>query len=368
MNRLDRYVARRHLANTAAILVALFAFVVAVDVFLNLKRFLRAAEGVDPDGSGVKVAATAALAVIDLWGPRLVQLFNHLGGLVVVIAAGFTASSMVRKRELVAAMASGVSLPRLAAPMLAVGVLVTGLQALNQEFLIPRVAHLLPRSATDVGRREMEPFAVTLLRDGSGRLWNATRFEPAESRLVDVTIWERDERGRVTRRISADEARWASGRWEFVSGFAERPGAPGALEPVTKIETDLEPTVILVRQVAGFGQSLSWRQINQSLANDATPVDDATRRRLDRIRFGRVAFMLSNICVLGLAIPFFMTRTPVNAAARSLRLAPIVAVGLIGSVVGVTSPLPGLPVALAVFFPPMVLGPLAVAALSSMKT
>ena len=109
MNRLDRYIARRYLANCIALFVVLFAFVVGIDVFLNLRRFISAATALDPDGSGLKIAAATGLAIIDLWGPRLLQLFNYLSGLVIVMAAGFTAASMVRKRELVAALASGVT-------------------------------------------------------------------------------------------------------------------------------------------------------------------------------------------------------------------------------------------------------------------
>jgi len=371
MNRLDRHIARRFLANWAALIVALFSFVVAVDLFLNLRRFLGAARALDPDGSALKTAAATGLAVIDLWGPRLLQLFNHLGGLVLVLAAGFTAASLVRKRELVAALASGLSLQRLSAPMFAAALAVTGLQALNQEFLLPRVARLLPRDAADVGKRQLESFRVSLLRDGAGRLWRAAAFDPSAQRLEDVVIWERDSLGRVTRRISADSAVWTGDAWRLINGVAERPGvggAPATTEPIEAIATDLAPTLLLVRQVEGFGQSLSWRQISAALHQRGAPLDEATRRRLTRIRYGRLAFMLSNLCVLGLAMPFFMTRAPLNLAARSLKVAPIVAVSLIGSVIGVTNPLPGLPVGLAVFFPALILAPIAIAAVAGMKT
>ena len=368
MNRLDRYIAARYLANCAALFIALFAFVVGIDVFLNLKRFIKAATELDPNGSALKTAATTGLAIIDLWGPRLLQLFNYLSGLVLVMAAGFTAASMVRKRELVAALSSGISLHRLSLPIATAGLLVIGAQAVNQEFFLPRVAYLLPRDANDIGRREMEPFRVSLLRDGSGRLWHAGEFEPATQTLVDVSIWERDPLGRVTRRIHAPRAQWSDGAWNLVDGVAETPGETKASASAMRIETDLDPTVILLRQVEGFGQSLSWRQINAALSQKKTPIDRATRRRLNRIRFGRVAIMLSNFSVLLIALPFFLARTPVNMAARAFKISPLIAVAMIGTVVGVTSPLPGLPVWLAVFFPPLVLAPIAIAAMSSLKT
>lgn len=367
MNRLDLYIARRYLANCIALFVVLFAFVVGIDVFLNLRRFIQAATELDPDGSGLKIAAATGLSIIDLWGPRLLQLFNYLSGLVIVLAAGFTAASMVRKRELVAALASGVSLHRLSAPIAVAALGVIAAQAMNQEYFLPKVAHLLPRDAKDVGRRELESFRVSLMRDGSGRLWHAGSFDPSEQRLERIAIWERDGAGHVLRRIHADEAVWVGDAWQLAGGAAERPG-DRRLEPVDRVETDLEPMVILVRQVAGFGQSLSWRQINMALSQKTTPIDDATRARLNRIRFGRVAIMLSNFSILLIALPFFLTRTPVNVASRSLKIAPVIALAMIGSIAGVTTPLPGLPVWMAVFFPPLVLAPIAIATMSNMKT
>ena len=45
MNRLDRHIAWRYVINIAVLFAALFSFIVAVDVFLNLRRFIDAAGG-----------------------------------------------------------------------------------------------------------------------------------------------------------------------------------------------------------------------------------------------------------------------------------------------------------------------------------
>lgn len=368
MNRLDRYIAARYLANCGALFVALFAFVVGIDVFLNLKRFISAAKNLDPEGSALKIVAATGLAIIDLWGPRLLQLFSYLSGLVIVMAAGFTAAGMVRKRELVAALASGISLHRLSRPIVFASLVIFGFQAVNYEFFLPRVAHLLPRDARDVGRREIEPFDVSILRDGSGRLWHAARFEPGSNTLWNVAIWERDGEGQITRRIHADSATWNGDAWSLEHGVAERPDVRGAGEPILSLTSDLNPTTILVRQIQGFGQSLSWSQINAALAQKSAPLDPKTERRLERIRFGRVAIMTSNFCVLLIAMPFFLSRLPVHMVAHTTKIAPIIVIAMIGTIAGVTTPLPGLPVGLAVFFPTLVLAPIAIASLSAMKT
>ena len=157
MTTLDRSIARQFLFNTCALLVLLFSFVVAVDVSLNIDRFLRAAErmleGEQP--SGVRKLLVAALLVADLWWPKLLQLFSYMVGLALVGAMGFTLTQMVRHRELVAALAGGISLRRLARPLLVVSAVMIGLKVVDQEFVPsdPRIAPLLTRDHGDAGSR-----------------------------------------------------------------------------------------------------------------------------------------------------------------------------------------------------------------------
>src|SRR5947207_593492 len=102
MNTLDRYIARQYLFNVLALLVVLFSFVVAVDVSLNADKFIEAVNRIDPHAGGIRKAALVALGVLDMWWPKLLQLFNYLVGLVLVAAMGFTFTQLVRNRELVA--------------------------------------------------------------------------------------------------------------------------------------------------------------------------------------------------------------------------------------------------------------------------
>lgn len=52
MNTLDRYIARQYLFNVLALLVVLFSFVVAVDVSLNIDKYLEAVSKIDPSAGG----------------------------------------------------------------------------------------------------------------------------------------------------------------------------------------------------------------------------------------------------------------------------------------------------------------------------
>lgn len=383
MTTLDRSIARQFLFNTCALLVLLFSFVVAVDVSLNIDRFLRAAErmldGEQP--SGVRKLLVAALLVADLWWPKLLQLFSYMVGLALVGAMGFTLTQMVRHRELVAALAGGISLRRLARPVLVVAALMIGLKIADQEFVLsdPRIAPLLTRDHGDAGSREWSAFNVPPTADGAKRVFMAGEFVPSEQRLIRVYVWDRDAQGRTTTMTSAPEAVWRNGAWELSGARVERlvlaptgveadPGATGAVGPdgALRIATDLDPPSLLLRRYASFSQSLSWRQISAML--NSPRLDPAMRQRLERARWSRVSTAASTYLTLVITLPFFLVREPRNMLVQSLKCAPVGIFALLGSVFGAAVDVPGLPVQLSVFLPVLILIPIAIAAWSSVKT
>ena len=375
MNLLDRYIARLYIANIAALALALAAFMVGVDVILNMKRFVEAARIVVTDGgakeaSSLAIAAATALGVIDIWGPRLLQLMIYLSSLVLVAGMGFTCANLIKRRELVAALASGVSLHRLALPFVVVGAGVLLFSAGVQELALPKVAHLLPRSAREAGQRTLDTVRVPLLTDGSGRLWYAAEYDPASETMRYVSVWERDADGVVLRRISAETAGWNGRLWEFVGARVETVDRPtaAALPSGFAIQTDLDPTSVLVRRVRGYGQNLSWSTIARTLELGGENIDPGERRRLQTIQWGRPALLAANMLGLVIALPFFLRRTPGNIAAQALKCAPVVLASMVGGALGAAAPLQGVPVPVGVFLPTLVLLPVAIAAVSLVRT
>jgi len=371
VTRLDRYIARQYLLNIAALLVLMFTLIVAIDVLLNLARFFDAGADISSSESRLRVTVATILWIIDLWGPRTLQLFGHLYGMVLVAAMGFTCAQLVRRRELVAALASGLSLQRIARPFFVVALLITGVQAVNQELLIPRVAHLLTRGHGDALRRSIEPFEVALLRDSAGRILYARVFDAENNTLLDVHVWERDGAGRIARRIRAESARWDGEGWALTNARAEtRAGPTGSIDtrtrPIERLDTDIDPTSLVVRRFDGFGQNLSWRQIRRTLANEQ--LEDDARDRFQRLQYGRLSTWIGNLLALAIAIPFFLVREPRNMILQTTRCAPVAAIALVGAAVGPAAAVPGLPAWLGVFIPAMALAPIALAMLVSVRT
>lgn len=371
MTRLDRYIARQFLLNAVVLLVLLFSFVVAIDVLVNLQRYLRAGAERAPDGGTIRQTLLSALWVIDLWGPRLLQLFNYLSGVILVMALGFTCSQLVRRRELLAAVAGGVSLQRLAAPVVGCAAIVMLVQAVNTEVFVPAVAPLLTRSSDDTLERELKPFEVPLMKDGAGRMFHATYFRASEGVMQNLTVWERDEGGGLLRRISAPRAVWDSQAqaWILEDGVGESTEASRTgprTAPVERVATDLDPTAVVARRFEGYGSNLSWRQIGRMLRG--APVDDTTRERFERIRWGRLSGVICNVLAIVIAAPFYFVREPRNMVGQTLKAAPIAGLALMGGAFGPAFAIPGLPPQIGALVPALVLAPIALAAASSVRT
>lgn len=370
MRLLDRTIARQFLVNVALLFVLLFSIIVVVDFAFNFDEYTRQASEMASDGGRVRQVLVSVLLVLDLWWPRFFQLYNFLLGLVIIGAMGFTLAQMVRHRELVAAISSGISLHRIARPIIIAAAILTLLQAANRELLIPRLATLLTREKWDAGKRSLAADALKLGSDAKGRLWYAVRFNPDEQTLEGLYVWERDDRGLLEARITAPKARWEGGAWTLEGGSIDRwEGERMVSTPIDVISSDLDPTTMTLRRFEGFGQYLSTRQLTQLV--DRYGEEKASRERidsLDRIRYGRVAVMLANMLSLLVCLPFFLRREPTNMLVQSVYCAPVAIVAVMGSTLGATAAIPGLPPIIGAFVPVMVLTCLAIAAMSSVRT
>lgn len=355
---LDRYILGRFLVNFVILFALLFVFASAVDLILHLDRFVDAARERAAEAGFVNVLAQFIHLAADFQLPRLFQFYAFLHGLVAVGAMAFTLAQMHRHRELVAMMASGVSLYRVAMPFFFAVFVLSVVGLLNQELMMPRVAPLLLRGHGQIGLDSVREFAVPLTPDARGNLLQSPSFDPVTATLEWPTILERDERGLTTRRITAERATWdeAQGAWRLEKGRALRLEADAALgdhrgEPIEHYATDLDPRILTVRRHGDFAAMLSLDQIDEML--EAGGVTDA--RVLLRYRYARFATVLVNMLVLAMTLPCFLLREPANLLRQSMLCAALAVPAMLGAATGMMADLPGIAPIASVFLPVIIL-------------
>ena len=331
MRILTRYILRQFLVNYLILLVALGLLFVVVDLVIDLDEFLKAGQWLSEQHGG-GAARWTLWAAADWYGPQMLLVYGYFSGLVTVGAAGFTFAGLNRTRELTAIVCSGVSLHRIAIPVLVVGCLLNVLAVPVQEFLIPNLAHKLARSKSDVGRPSVKGFAINYMPDDEGALFSAESYDTDTQTLKGLSILERDRRGRTVRRITSDLARWDLDRqgWGLAGGRAIRPrSAPGARsqgvgqegEPVGFFHSDLSPERLLARRASIFPWLLSVADLHQMAAISSEHADEADQ--MHQIIHSRFSLLAVNLLVMVMGLPFFLLCQPQNLLLQAVKAAGI---------------------------------------------
>ena len=336
MKTLDRYILREFFINFVILGVVLMLLFVVVDLIVDLDRFLRAGQArAGEDGS---VLLATGLVIADYYGPVLIMLYVFFCGLLVVAAAGFTIAAFQRTGELTAIVASGMSLYRVALPMVVAGIVLNAAILPIQELVIPALAPKLARSSAEAEHRTVEAFAVRLAYDEQGNLLTARAFDATAGTLADVTVLQRRPGGLTERRITAERAEWEAehGRWRLEPpGLAERPTSPATAtddgpglvlayeqtgpEHVEYLPTELSPTVLMARNAGLYPQFLSMAELQAMARNPA--VEPRQRQQIAGIVWSRFSMIVMNVLILLMAMGLVLRISQPNALVQGMKTA-----------------------------------------------
>jgi lipopolysaccharide export LptBFGC system permease protein LptF len=340
---IDRYVLSQFLRNYVLSMFVLVGLWVVLDMVFNFDEFVKpsGADEADTNRSSLNVV----LGIADFYAYQSFRYFNHMAGVIPVVATAFTMLRMSRFNELAALLAAGVPLLRVAAPILyASAALNLILLPINQELIVPAIADQLQRRHGEtVSSREGRPLQA--IHDGVGSLLFAGRYTPATqdaARMDAVSVITR-EGDRVTLLV-ADAAEWDSvgSQWVLEGGSARALSYDGTsasdARPVDVWQTSLSPAAIrLIISRGDYVDLLDLQTINRLLALPG----DVGRSDLLRVREARLASYFVNIVLVALAIPCVLTREPLLLRTSTFRL-----FGLVGACLGVvflTQAVAGLP-------------------------
>ncbi len=330
MRILDRYVAKNFLIGYCIAFCVLLGLRIIIDLFVNLDEFTEHAD--------LETAAVIKnIFIFYLLNSTL--YFRDFAGMITVVAAAFSFGKMVRHNELVAVMASGVSLKRIICPIVFLALLLTGVLVIDQELIIPRFADKLVRSQGDVPGQES--YQVKFISDGNGSLINSLKFDVETSTLFSPTILLRHPTSRpgiweATARIDAEKAvdKNQTGRWnlyirspetgEWVShGLLDEFGSGKGLRPIAFYTSDITAKDIPVRCESEHKTLLSLRQLK---ALEAQKIQIRDTAQLSSQKHFHVTDPLINLVMLMISLPILVCRDP-----KSVKSAVMISFALTGA-------------------------------------
>lgn len=315
MKILDRYVAKNFLVGYVIAFCVLIGLRIIIDLFVNLDEFTEHAN------LGALAVVRNILSFYTLHG---ILYFRDFAGMITVVAAVFSLGKMVRSNELVAVMASGVSLKRVISPIIILALLLTGLLVIDQELLIPPLGDKLVRGQDAIPGEET--YDVWFISDEKGSLICSQRFDVKTSTLYEPTIitrrkipdsavWE------VTGRISADKAVYnpETGQWDLINGQFTEKISNKAIQPIASYASDITPKDIPVRRKSQHKTLLSSRQL-AILASQRTKIKDLAQ--LYSQKHFRITDPIINLVMLMVSLPILVCRDP-----KSMKTAIIISFG-----------------------------------------
>src|SRR5687768_1835298 len=178
MKILDRYILVSFLKNWLISFMVLVGMYMVLDMVFNFDELF----AMKPDPTGAATASNTLVSVLynvgDFYFFQSFLFFNHLSGIIPVVAAAFTLMRLSRFNELTAVLAAGVPMLRVAMPIILAGVVLNALVIVNQELIIPNLSHKLSRDRGEAGGGSGEQFPIRAMQDSQNSLLFAARYTP----------------------------------------------------------------------------------------------------------------------------------------------------------------------------------------------
>jgi lipopolysaccharide export system permease protein len=317
MKILDKYIAKNFLIGYVIVFCVMIGLRTAIDLFLSLDEFTEHTTELGTWG--------VIKNILSFYSLHSTLYFRDFAGMITVFAAVFSLFKMVRTNELVAVMASGVSLKRMIVPIVLLALLMTGLFVINQELIIPPLSDKLVRSKDDIPGQES--YDVWFITDGNGSLICSKKFDVQTSTLHNPTI--------ITRRKTSKPGIWEPiGRtsaekavhdpntreWNLTNGRFTEKDSRNIAQPVASYPSDITPKDIPVRRKSRHLILLSSRQL-AVLAAQSTKIKD--RAQLYSQKHFRITEPIINLAMLMVCLPILICRDP-----KSMKSAIMISFGL----------------------------------------
>jgi len=291
---LDRYLVREFLVLMGIGLAVATTLFIVIDLLQTLDRFIR-----------IK--------------PPLMYVFEHFlyrvpaalhDGLPVVtlVATIFLFLALARYHELTAMKAAGMSLYRVALPVLLVGLGVAVASGLFQEIVLPKLNEL----GDEVDRvkirgqlpRHLQSRERLWLRTSDSRFYRIELLAPGTGDMYGMTVLEVDPTFRLLSRLDARRAHVTPEGWELADGAFREFGPKGEVSTIPfamtalDMQEDLDDFTKIQKPIAAMSFWELWDYINRLQATGFQ-----VKKYLVEL-YSKLSFPLVNMIMVLVAIPF----------------------------------------------------------------
>jgi LPS export ABC transporter permease LptG len=290
----DRYLIREHVTFMAVGLGVAATLFVMVDLLQTLDRYLR-----------VKPPLTY---IFEHFAYRLPAALHDGMPIIMLVATVFLFLTLNRYHELTALKAAGVSLYRVSAPVLVLGLAVAIGSALFQELVLP----ILNERGDEVDRvkirgqlpRHLQSQQRLWLRSADTRFYRVELLAPGTNDLYGVTVLEIDRAFHLIDRLDARRAHWTPAGWELMEGAFRDVARNGQVETVPFVRTalDLQEDIEDFTRIQKPVTAMSYLELRDYVTR-LEAAGFQVKKYLVEL-YSKLSFPLVNLIMVLVAIPF----------------------------------------------------------------
>jgi lipopolysaccharide export system permease protein len=293
MKIVDRYLINEYLGNLLFITLSLISLFLIIDFFEKFRMFLSNHATFGQMGS--------------YFFFRLPMIISQILPAAILLASLVTCGYLSRHSEITAMKANGISLYRIALPILTIAVLISLLIFFLSEWVTPytndRAENI--RLVEVQKRRSMGSFKQDQIwYRGQKGIYNFRLFEAQTNTLHGITIHYLDREMKLVMRLDAERGEWKEGRWLFhnilITHFndGEFPVISKVRQQVVDLPERPSDFQVVQKDAAAMGYIELKRYIRKLQAEGY----DATRYFVDL--HGKIAFSLVSIILAVIGISF----------------------------------------------------------------
>jgi lipopolysaccharide export system permease protein len=293
MSILGRYIALAWLRLLALCLGSFVAVYLVLDMMEKIPRFLRAG-GAPGD-------------ILQFFVCKLPEMIGQTAPFSILMATLLTLGLLSRNSEITAMRSCGVSLLRIALPMLALGLAASLLLLYNAELVVPKSYERM-EYIERVAIRKQGMYAVFKRNNiwfrSDRMIIQAHLFDPPTKTLKGVVIWTLDNAMNPLSRIDAEEALFKDNRWLLVHPTRKDFTRPGdySTQKGQAMEIPLNLKIDDLRVLDNNADNLSYRKLREYADNLRSGGYQAYR--YEAMMYAKLSAPFAAFVMVILGIPF----------------------------------------------------------------
>ncbi len=296
MKILERYILAEFLKFLAIALLALTLVFIIIDVFENMDGLLH--NGVPPGAS------------VSFFLYKIPSIIGQISPVAVLLASILSLSIFSRHGEITAVKAGGVYLLRVLSPLLATGLVISGLVIVMNEYVTPAAL----KKVDSFKREWLGAHGGTPGREGmwfrtDNGIFNIRQADLKSRRLQGLTLYVIEKPFNIKSLVQSRLVVWQDGKWvapeAAVWNFTPEGAAQKSEAKNLAVEGLVEPEDLASAEniQKNMGIKELWTYI-RTLEADRY---DATRYRIEL--YGKISFPLVNFIMVLVGIPFALLRS-----------------------------------------------------------